>query len=127
VPYYLAAVRERAPSLRLEVKDARVIERGFEHGTFDAVILPAESGSVWTLLYPQYSVVVPDTDVVRVPLAYPLARGDLGFASFINTWIELKRRDGTIEALQRHWILGRDSAGRRPRWSVIRDVLHWVE
>jgi Na+/H+-dicarboxylate symporter/ABC-type amino acid transport substrate-binding protein len=127
VPYYLAAVRERAPSLRLEVKDDRVIERGFEHGTFDAVILSAESGSVWTLLYPQYSVVVPDTDVVRVPLAYPLARGDLGFANFINTWIELKRRDGTIDALHQHWILGRDAVGRRPRWSVIRDVLHWVE
>jgi ABC-type amino acid transport substrate-binding protein len=127
VPYYLAAVREHAPSLRLEVEDIQVIERGFERGTFDAVILPAESGSVRTLLYPQYSVVVPDTDVVRIPLAYPLARGDLGFASFINTWIELKRRDGTIDALHQHWILGRDSASRRPRWSVIRDVLHWVE
>jgi len=39
----------------------------------------------------------------------------------------LKRRDGTIDALHQHWILGRDAVGRRPRWSVIRDVLHWVE
>jgi len=70
---------------------------------------------------------VPDTDLVRVPLAYPLARRDLGFASFMNTWIELKRRDGTIDALYRHWILGRDAVAHRPRWSVIRDVLHWVE
>jgi len=127
VPYYVAAVRERASSLRLEVADPQVIVRGFEHGTFDAVMLSAETGSVWTLLYPQYSVVVPDTDLVRVPLAYPLARRDLGFASFMNTWIELKRRDGTIDALYRHWILGRDAVAHRPRWSVIRDVLHWVE
>ena len=104
-----------------------MIERGFKLATSDAAILPAESGSVWTLLYPQYSVVVPDADIVKVPLAYPLARRDLGFASFINTWIELKRRDGTIDALHRHWVLGRDAVVNRPRWSVIRDVLHWVE
>jgi Na+/H+-dicarboxylate symporter/ABC-type amino acid transport substrate-binding protein len=127
VPYYLDAVRGHAPSLRVEVQDVPVIERGFERGAFDAVILPAESGSVRTLLYPQYSVVVPDTDIVKVPMAYPLARRDLALASFINTWIELKRRDGTIEALQRHWILGWDAVRRQPRWSVIRDVLHWVE
>jgi ABC-type amino acid transport substrate-binding protein len=127
VPYYLTAVREHAPALRLEVKDVEVIERGFELGTLDAVVLPAESGSVRTLLHPQYSVVVPDTDVVRVPLAYPLAHRDLAFASFINTWIELKQRDGTIDALRRHWILGQDAVTRRPRWSVIRDVLHWVD
>jgi Na+/H+-dicarboxylate symporter/ABC-type amino acid transport substrate-binding protein len=126
VKYYLAEVRRRAPSLRVVIEDARVIARGFELTTSDAVILPAESGSVWTLLYPQYSVVVPDSDIVKVPLAYPLARHDLGFASFINTWIELKRRDGTIDALHRHWILGRDAVAQRPRWSVIRDVLHWV-
>jgi Na+/H+-dicarboxylate symporter/ABC-type amino acid transport substrate-binding protein len=126
VPYYLAAIREHAPSLRLEVKDVQEIERGFQRGTLDAVVLGAESGSVRTLLYPQYSVVVPDTDIVRVPLAYPLARRDLAFASFINTWIELKRRDGTIDALHRHWVLGRDAVVKRPRWSVLRDVLHWV-
>jgi len=127
VPYYLAEVRRRAPSLRVVVANAREIERGFKLTTSDAVMLPAESGSVWTLLYPQYSVVVPDADIVKVPLAYPLARRDLNLASFINTWIELKRRDGTIDALHRHWILGRDAVVHRPRWSVIRDVLHWVE
>jgi Na+/H+-dicarboxylate symporter/ABC-type amino acid transport substrate-binding protein len=127
VPYYLAAIRERAPSLRLEVADVPMLELGLKQGTSDAVMLPAESGSVWTLLCPQYSVVVPDTDVVKVPLAYALARRDLELASFVNSWIELKRRDGTIDALHRHWILGQDPVGKRPRWSVIRDLLHWVD
>ena len=128
VPYYLAAIRERAPSLQLEVTDdIQTLERGIERGTTDALMLPAERGSVMTLLYPQYSVVVPDTDVVKIPLAYPLARHDQDWAHFINTWIELKRRDGTIDALYRHWILGENAVPHRPRWSVIRDVLHWVE
>ena len=48
-------------------------------------------------------------------------------AQFVNTWIELKRRDGTIDALYRHWILGQQAGHRQPRWSIIRDLLHWVE
>ena len=70
---------------------------------------------------------MPDSDVVKMPLAYPLARHDQDWAHFINTWIELKRRDGTIDALYRHWILGQDAVPRQPRWSLIRDVLHWVD
>jgi ABC-type amino acid transport substrate-binding protein len=95
--------------------------------TMNALVLPAERGSAWTLLHPQYSVVVPEPDLVKVPLAYPVARHDQAFASFVNTWIDLKRKDGTLDRLYRYWILGRNAVRPRPRWSVIRNVLHWVE
>jgi ABC-type amino acid transport substrate-binding protein len=62
-----------------------------------------------------------------VPLAYPIARNDQALAAFVNTWIELKRKDGTLDRLYRYWILGQDPAARQPRWSVIRNVLPWVE
>jgi len=71
-------------------------------------------------------VVVPEPGALKVPLAYPIARQDHRFGEFVNTWIELKRKDGTLDALFRYWILGQDRGGRRPRWSIIRDVLHWV-
>ena len=89
--------------------------------------MPAERGSAWTLQYPQFSVVVPEPGIVKVPLAYPIARHDEAFASFINTWIELKRKDGTIDTLYDYWVLGREAAPHQPRWSIIRDVLHWVK
>jgi ABC-type amino acid transport substrate-binding protein len=89
--------------------------------------MPAESGSVLTLLYPKFTVVVPEPGVVKIPLAYPVARRDQDWAHFINAWIELKRRDGTIDALYGHWILGKRADKRQPRWSIIRNVLHWVE
>jgi hypothetical protein len=73
------------------------IEEGLHHGTFDAVVLPAEPGSVMSLLHPKYTVPAPG--IVKIPLAYPVARRDNAFAAFLNTWIELKRRDGAIEAL----------------------------
>ena len=78
-------------------------------------------------MYPQFSVVVPEPGIVKVPLAFPLARHDLAFASFINTWIDLKRKDGTIQAAYDHWVLGRDSSPREPRWSILRNVLHWID
>lgn len=126
VPYYIAALRERLP--RAELRVAPTITAMFEDGTpqVDALALPAERGSAWTLLHPQFSVVVPQPGLVKIPLAYPVAGQDQAFATFITAWIDLKRKDGTIEALYDHWVLGRDAAPRQPRWSIIRDVLHWV-
>jgi Na+/H+-dicarboxylate symporter/ABC-type amino acid transport substrate-binding protein len=92
----------------------------------DGVALPAERGSAWTLIYPAYTVVVPEPGLMKVPLAYPIARHDRRFQEFVNTWIELKKKDGTLDALFRYWILGQERGARRPRWSIVRDVLHWV-
>jgi ABC-type amino acid transport substrate-binding protein len=89
--------------------------------------MPAESGSVMSLLYPKFTVVVPEPEIVKIPLAYPVARRDQYWAHFINTWIELKRRDGTIDALYGHWILGKQAGKRQPRWSIMRNVLHWAD
>jgi Na+/H+-dicarboxylate symporter len=128
LPYYIDRVKTRAPALKLQVVDTiKQIEDGLKQGRFDAVVLPAERGSVLTLLYPKYTVVVPEPGIVKIPLAYPVARRDQDWASFLNTWIELKRRDGTIDALYDHWILGKQAAKRQPRWSVIRNLLGWVE
>jgi hypothetical protein len=44
----------------------------------------------------------------------------------LNTWIDLKTKDGTINELFVHWILGQNAVRRQPRWSVIRNVLHLV-
>lgn len=41
--------------------------------------------------------------------------------------IDLKRRDGTLRGLYDYWVLAKDAAPKRPRWSVVRDVLHWRE
>jgi Na+/H+-dicarboxylate symporter/ABC-type amino acid transport substrate-binding protein len=127
VPYYLEKLRLRAPGATLRpVTDFVELLKAFPPDVA-ALTFPAERGSAWTLMYPEYSVVVPEPGIVKVPLAYPIARHDQPFATFINTWIDLKKKDGTLDALYRYWILGQDPAGRPPRWSVIRDVLHWVE
>ena len=127
VPYYTDKIREKLPHVKLRpVQDLGLVFSEWDPGV-DAIAIPAERGSAWTLLYPKYSVVVPEPGIIKVPLAYPIGRHDAAFASFINTWIDLKRKDGTIETLYGYWVLGRDAAPSRPRWSIMRNVLHWVE
>ena len=92
----------------------------------NAALITAERGSAWTLIHPELSVVVPQPNPIRIPLAFAVGRRDAGFAAFLNSWIELKRQDGTLDLLYRHWILGADAVARQPRWSIMRDILHWV-
>lgn len=128
VPYYVDKVVAALPGA--EVTRFQSVEAMFNDGkarALDAFVLTAERGSAWTLLHPELSVVVPTPGLVKVPLAYPVARRDAAFAAFIDKWIELKRKDGTIERLYDYWILGRNASPERKRWSVIRNVLHWVE
>ena len=126
VPYYVAEVRDRAPELDLQEVPTET-DPTTSLPQLDAFVIPAERGSIFTLLHPQFSIVVPEPDPVRVPLAYPLTPHDSDWASLVNNWIELKRRDGTIDALYRHWILGQSSERQDRRWSILRNVLHWVD
>jgi Na+/H+-dicarboxylate symporter/ABC-type amino acid transport substrate-binding protein len=123
IPYYIDKVRRYLPQATLVVlNSAREFfeSRGEE---LDAFLFSAESGSAWSLLYPAYTVAIPQPDVLAVPLAYAMARGDQEWVNFINTWIELKKKDRTIATLYDHWILGKHAVPKQPRWSLLRNVL----
>jgi ABC-type amino acid transport substrate-binding protein len=127
LPYFMTALQERLPGAKL--KPLPVDRDVFLDSPlpYEAVMLSGERGAVVTLLHPEYSVVVPAPDIVRVPLAYPIARHDADWAAFVNMWIEFKRRDGTIDKLKEHWVYGKDALRVEPRWSIVRNVLHWVK
>jgi ABC-type amino acid transport substrate-binding protein len=93
----------------------------------DALFFVAEAGSAWTLIYPAYSVVVPQPDPISIPAVYPIARKDQYLVDFIDAWLELKKRDGTVDAVFEYWILGKGATRKTQRWSIIRNVLHWVD
>jgi len=89
----------------------------------DLALWPVEPGAAWSLIYPQFTVAVPRPDILKVPLAYAVRRGDERMAELLTWWIELKKRDGTIDQLFAHWILGELPPRQSRRWSVWRDVL----
>ncbi len=91
----------------------------------DAFVFTAEAGSAWCLIYPRFSVAVPHPDVLRLPLAIPMARGNEELMDFLNLWIQLKQRDRTLERLFDYWYRGKAEGNRKVRWSVLRNVLGW--
>lgn len=126
VPYYIDKIKTELPAAEVVPFNSITAMFGPEGKQLDAVVLTAERSSAWSLLHPELSVVVPMPRPVKVPLAFPLA-SDPDFAKFVDIWIDLKGKDGTIQALYDYWILGRNAAPQTARWSVIRNVLHWVE
>ena len=89
IPYFISFVRERLPKAQLvTLKSA---DEFFESKgkTLDGFIYTAEEGSAWSLLYPEYTVVVPPPPIA-LPLTYAMARGDGELLDYVNALVELK-------------------------------------
>ncbi|NOQ45923.1 MAG: transporter substrate-binding domain-containing protein, partial [Desulfobulbaceae bacterium] len=96
-------------------------------GTWDGIVMSAETGSAWTLLYPQYAVVVPKPEPHIYPIGYGVARGNQQLLNYLNSWVAMIKNGAPIQEVYDRWILGKGAEEEKPRWSVIRDVLHWVK
>jgi Na+/H+-dicarboxylate symporter/ABC-type amino acid transport substrate-binding protein len=129
LPYFEEIVQREFPLAKIvPIAMERAGDFFAGHGEpVDALAFSAERGSYFTLLHPAFSVAVPHPLTIRFPLAYPVARRDQEFARFLGIWIDLQRKNGTIQALYDHWILGLDARPKQPHWSVLRNVLHWVK
>jgi ABC-type amino acid transport substrate-binding protein len=127
VEYYVDTLQSYLPQAEIVKLDspADFFRRRSEE--LDALFLTAERGSAWTLIYPEFSVAVPQPDVLAAPVAIGMPRDAEMLADFVDAWLRLKREDKTIDQLYEHWILGGGAKPTQPRWSVIRNVLGWVD
>jgi ABC-type amino acid transport substrate-binding protein len=93
----------------------------------DAFLVPAENGAAWTLLHPEYTVVVPQPDPVKVPSAFGLALDAGDLTDVVNEWVVFATNEGGIQRAYDYWILGQGAEDKQPRWSILRNVLGWVD
>jgi len=106
-------------------EQASILESGAAH--LDAITDMAEEGSAWTLLYPAFTVVVPQP-AVFIPVAYAVARGNERLLVSMNAWLLTEKAKGGVDELYDYWMLGGAIQKKRPpRWSLIKDVLQWVD
>jgi len=125
--YFVRANEHKLPQAELiEFRSARDFMKG-DGPEADAFICAAEIGAVLSMINPNFSVVVPQGTVAKLPLIIAIQPDDPKLEALVSTWVDLKRNDGTIDALYSHWVLGEQFKINPPRWSVVRDVLHWVE
>jgi hypothetical protein len=72
-------------------------------------------------------VVVPQPNPVKVPSASGLALDAGELADAVNEWVVFASNEGSVDRAHDYWILGRGAEEKRPRWSIVRNVLGWVE
>jgi Na+/H+-dicarboxylate symporter len=126
VPYFRRQLQQRLPQATLVPVNSPDEAFTDNDWSFEALALSAERGAFLTLLHPQYSVVIPMPGILTVPVSYALPEHDDAWKAFVDTWLALHTRDGALTTLIDHWVYGKSLAPPPRRWSVIRDVLHWV-
>ncbi len=92
----------------------------------DAILQLAHEGAAWTVRHPAFSLVVP-TPAEIVPLGYAVAHGNEALLRHLDAWLLNARLRGVVDRLYAFWMLGRFEETKPPRWSVIRNVLGWVD
>jgi len=88
----------------------------------DALLMTAEKGSAWTILYPDYALYIPQKQYKDL-IAYALPQDDLLFLEYVNFWLTLKKINGDIDRLYEYWIRGVNVTPRPARWCVLDNVL----
>lgn len=125
--YYLQRLEHALPNAQGVLVDGIESYLKGELPDVDALLFTAEAASAWTFLYPQNSVVVPDGLLIKIPTGFLIPIHNDRFYDFMNTWLILKIKNGQVANAYDRWILGQGSTTPEPRWSVIRNVLHWVD
>ena len=90
-------------------------------------MLSAEEGAAYSYRYPSYTVVKVRDGAIRIPAVYSVPKGDIETVQFVSNWVHLKQQDGTVDRLYNYWMLGGVAEPGGRRWSIIRDMLGWIE
>ena len=121
--YFVNFIQRNLPDA--EVVPLSSVRDFFESGELDALLIDAESGSAWTLLYPQYSVVIPENTRIQQPLGYAVPAQQAEFTEMVNALLRISDDRGIKQQLYDHWILGKEPLGQKRRWNILQDVLKY--
>jgi len=93
----------------------------------DAAIWIKIQGFAWCINRPQFVPVDYGGQLGKCYLAYPVSLAATQWISFVNHWLSLKEQSGFKDLMARYWLKGEDLEEQEPRWSIMRNVLHWVD
>ena len=92
----------------------------------DALLWTESEALAWTQIHPEYTTLYPNESLGFETYAYAIHQDDHEFQQYLNYWLSLKTLDGFIDSQHDKWVLGKQPNTNK-RWSIIRDVLHWIE
>ncbi len=129
VEHMKPAVERALPGLDITWVAIDAFEEFFEQQdeSIDALVAEVEIGTAWTLLHPEYTVVIPEPSLLKIPLGFAVPKGQHDFAALLGRWLKAKQATGEIQQAYDYWILGKGTEETGPRWSIMKDVLGWQE
>jgi len=103
-------------------------ESDLEEGRADAWSSAHIISIVWCLNHPRFVVYEYGGQLGKCYFAYPVQLNSLKFLDFINNWIQLKQQDKFYEQQYNYWIMGKSPMiVKKERWSIIHNLLHWID
>jgi ABC-type amino acid transport substrate-binding protein len=101
--YQKAVERNFIHNKAWEISTPRLFFREkYQH--IDGMLFGAAAASAWTLLYPEYTVIVPKPFLAPLSMAFPINHNDQAFELFMRNWIEMKQQSKVIDQLFKYWI-----------------------
>jgi Na+/H+-dicarboxylate symporter len=90
----------------------------------DALFIRAEIAAAWSLLHPEFTLVVPQPALYKAPAGIVVSRAySADLAAFVDEWLVIQRASGALAQAYDYWVLGRGVEDKSPRWSILRNVL----
>jgi len=83
----------------------------------------------WVLCHPKYKIAFPDPSIGIDSLGYAVHPQSERLLNYMNQWLSLKETEGFTQKQYDLWVLAKTTPSSReePRWSVIRNVFHWID
>lgn len=94
-----------------------------------ALLWDEQEAIAWTVCHRGYRVVIPDISLGLDALSYAIAPNNSRFLHYLDQWLILKQAEGFTQNQYDLWIKGKTEKAihQEPRWSIIRNVLSWVD
>jgi Na+/H+-dicarboxylate symporter/ABC-type amino acid transport substrate-binding protein len=94
-----------------------------------ALLWEEMEATAWTLCHRNFRILFYTPALGVDSLAYAIRSDSDRFLHYLNQWLKLKKSEGFTEKQYDLWIKGKTeiAAPVEPRWSIIRNVLHWVD
>ncbi len=126
--YYAHAAYHHFPLAEIsDVSSPKAFLAQLLNSEVDIAIWSSLQAMTWCLSHPQFVPIDYEGQLGKCYLAYPVSRQAMNWILFLNHWLTLKEQEGFKEKMTRYWLKGEQIQDLPPRWSVIRNVFHWVD
>jgi len=92
-------------------------------GEVDAWIWATDPATIWCLGHPEFITVDYEGLLGKTYFAYAVPDNSFKFISYLNDFLSLKELSGFHKHMIDYWIKGVPSAPKKPRWSILHNVL----